>query len=141
MRIFSYPKLLQTSSLCVRSPLRRGSRAETSTPVRTTYQPPSDAPPASEGSERANVLALRVGIFQYNNVLVPTVRRVARMGRHLASIGTTYRQVALRRLRGICRGETSRVQFRRLDASQESPCTGALQYIIIIIMVHQAASH
>jgi hypothetical protein len=57
-RILSYPKLLQTSLLRVRSPLRRGSRAETSTPVRTTYQPPSDAPPGSEGSERANVLAL-----------------------------------------------------------------------------------
>jgi hypothetical protein len=49
------------------------------------------SPPASEGSERANVLALRVGIFQYNNVLVPTVRRVARMRRHLTSICITYR--------------------------------------------------
>jgi hypothetical protein len=32
------------------------------------------SPPASEGSERANVLALRMGIFQYNNVLVPLRR-------------------------------------------------------------------
>ena len=88
-----------------------------------------------------NILTLGVGIFQYNNVLVPTVKRVARMRRHLASMGTTYRQVALRRLRGICRGETSRVQFRRLDASQESPCTKALQYMIIIIIVHQTVSH
>jgi hypothetical protein len=31
------------------------------------------------------------GIFQYNNVLVPMVRRVARMRRHLASIRITYR--------------------------------------------------
>jgi len=29
----------------VRSPLRRGSRAEARTPARTTYQPPSDARP------------------------------------------------------------------------------------------------
>ena len=59
----------------------------------TYYVPAAQrrSPPASEGSERANVLALRVGIFQYNNVLVPTVRRVARMRRHLASIRTTYR--------------------------------------------------
>jgi len=49
------------------------------------------SPPASEGSERANVLALHVGIFQYNSVLVPTVRRVARMRRHLTSIRITYR--------------------------------------------------
>jgi hypothetical protein len=40
-------------------------------------------PPRVRGSGRTNVLALRVGIFQYNNVLVPTVRRVARMRRHL----------------------------------------------------------
>ena len=33
------------------------------------------SPPPSEGSEGANVLALRVGIFQYNNVLVLRVRR------------------------------------------------------------------
>ena len=99
------------------------------------------SPPASEGSERANVLALRVGIFQYNNVLVPTVRRVARMRRHLASIRITYRY---RQLYDVyeesAEGETSRVQFRRLDASQESPCTGGLQYLIIIIPVHQTAS-
>jgi hypothetical protein len=59
----------------------------------TYYVPAAQqrSPPASEGSERANVLALRVGIFQYNNVLVPTVRRVARMRRHLASMRTTYR--------------------------------------------------
>jgi hypothetical protein len=59
----------------------------------STYYVPSAqrrSPPASEGSERANVLALRVGIFQYNNVLVPTVRRVARMRRHLTSIHITY---------------------------------------------------
>jgi hypothetical protein len=57
----------------------------------TYYAPAAQRrPPASEGSERANVLALHVGIFQYNNVLVPTVRRVARMRRHLASIRTTY---------------------------------------------------
>ena len=141
MRIFSYPKLLQTSSLRIRSPLSRGSRAETRTPVRTMYQPPSDVPPASEGSERANVLALRVGIFQYNNVLVPTVRRVARMRRHLTSIHIMYQYRELYDVyEESAEGETSRVQFRRLDASQESPCTGALQYIIIIIMVHQTAS-
>jgi hypothetical protein len=110
----------------------------------STYYVPATQrrpPPASEGSERANVLALRVGIFQYNNVLVPTVRRVARMRRHLASIGTTYRY---RQLYDVyeesAEDETSRVQFRRLDASQESPCTGVLQYIIIIISVHQTAS-
>jgi len=72
----------------------------------STYYVPATqrrSPPASEGSERANVLALQVGIFQYNNALVPTVRRVARMRRHLASIGTMYRHRSLRRLRGICR--------------------------------------
>jgi len=49
------------------------------------------SPPRVRGSGRTNVLALRVGIFQYNNVLVPTVRRVARMRRHLTSIHITYR--------------------------------------------------
>jgi hypothetical protein len=43
------------------------------------------------GSGRTNVLALRVGIFQYNDVLFPTVRKVARMRRHLTSIRITYR--------------------------------------------------
>jgi hypothetical protein len=109
----------------------------------TYYVPAAQrrSPPASEGSERANVLALRVGIFQYNNVLVPTVRRVARMRRHLTSIRITYRY---RQLYDVyeesAEGETSRVQFRRLDASQESPCTGGLQYLITIIPVHQTAS-
>jgi hypothetical protein len=99
------------------------------------------SPTASEGSERANVLTLRVCIFQYNNVLVPTVRRVARMRRHLASIRTTYRYRQLYDVyRESAEGETSRMQFRRLDASQESPCTRGLQYIIIIIPVHQTAS-
>jgi hypothetical protein len=125
----------------VRSPLRRGSRAETRTPARTTSSCPVTLTPDSEGSERANVLALRVGIFQYNNVLVPRVRRVARMRRHLTSIRITYRY---RQLYDVyeesAEGEPSRVQFRRLDASQESPCTGDLQYLIIIIPVHQTAS-
>jgi len=99
------------------------------------------SPPAREGSERANVLALFVGIFQYNNVLVPTVRRAARMRRHLASIHITYRYRQLYDVYGeSAEGETSHVQFRRLDTSQESPCTGGLQYIIIIIPVHQTTS-
>ena len=80
------------------------------------------SPPVSEGSERANVLALRVGIFQYNNVLVPTVRRVARMRRHPISIRITYRYRELYDVyEKSAEGEPSRVQFRRLDASQESP--------------------
>jgi hypothetical protein len=111
--------------------------------VSTYYVPAAQrrSPPASEGSERANVLALCVGIFQYNNVLVPTVRRVARMRRHLASIRITYRYTQLYDVyEESAEGEPSRVQFKRLDASQESPCTGGLQYLIIIIPVHQTAS-
>ncbi|MFN9982372.1 MAG: hypothetical protein ACK53Y_20765 [bacterium] len=46
-RISSYPKLLQTSSLRIRSPLSRGFQAETRTLASTTYQPPSYARPAS----------------------------------------------------------------------------------------------
>jgi len=49
------------------------------------------SPPRVRGSGRTNVLALCVGIFQYNNVLVSMVRRVARMRRHLTSIRITYR--------------------------------------------------
>jgi hypothetical protein len=49
------------------------------------------SPPRVRDSGRTNVLALHVGIFQYNNVLVPMVRRVARMRRHLISIRITYR--------------------------------------------------
>jgi hypothetical protein len=83
--------------------------------------------PASEGSERANVLALRMGIFQYNNVLVPMVRRVARMRRHLTSIRITYRYRELYDVyEESAEGEPSHVQFRRLDASQVSPRTGSL---------------
>jgi hypothetical protein len=81
--------------------------------------------PASEGSERANALVLCVGVFQYNNVLVPTVRRVARMRRHLTSIRITYRYRGLYDIyEKSAEGEPSRVQFRRLDASQTSPSTG-----------------
>jgi hypothetical protein len=99
------------------------------------------SPPASEGSERANVLALRVGIFQYNNVLVPTVRRVARMRRHLTSIHITYQYRELYDVyEESAEGEPSHVQFRRLDTSQVSPCTGSLQHFIIIIPMHQTAS-
>jgi hypothetical protein len=99
------------------------------------------SPPASEGSERANVLALRAGIFQYNNVLVPMVRRVARMRRHLTSIHITYRYRELYDVyEESAEGEPSRVQFRRLGASQVSPCTGSLQHLIIIIPIHQTAS-
>jgi hypothetical protein len=65
-----------------------------------------------------------VGIFQYNNVLVPTVRRVARMRRHLTSIHITYRH---RELYVVYRKSAERkpnlMQFRRLDASQQLPCT------------------
>jgi hypothetical protein len=77
-RISSYPKLLQTSSLRIHSPLSRGSRAETMTLTSTTYQPPSYTHPArgAEGaSTRVVLLQLRLGIraptqgiFQYNNV-------------------------------------------------------------------------
>jgi len=84
------------------------------------------SPPASEGSGRANVLVLHVGIFQYNNVLVPTVRRVARMRRHLTSIRITYQYRELYdAYEKSAGGEPSHVQFRRLDASQASPCTGS----------------
>jgi hypothetical protein len=84
------------------------------------------SPPPSEGSERANVLALRVGIFQYNNVLVPTVRRVARMRRHLTSIRITYRYRELYVVyRKSAECKPNRVQFRRLDASQQFPCTSS----------------
>ena len=112
----------------VRSPLRRGSQAEMRTPARTMYQPSGYAcPQPVRGSERANVLVLRVGIFQYNNVLVPTVRRVARMRRHLTSIRITYRYRELYDVyEESAEGEPSHVQFRRLDASQESSCTGSL---------------
>ncbi len=83
------------------------------------------SPPASEGSERANVLALRVGIFQYNNELVSMVRRVARMRRHLTSICIMcqYREL-YDAYEKSAEGEPSRMQFRRLDASQASPSTG-----------------
>jgi hypothetical protein len=59
------------------------------------------SPPASEGSERANVLALRVGIFQYNNVLVPTVRRVARMRRHVSRTDTGSSTTSTRNLQKV----------------------------------------
>jgi hypothetical protein len=82
-----------------------------------------------------------MGIFQYNNVLVPTLRRVVIMRRHLASIRITYRYSQLYDVyEESAEGETSRMQFRWLDASQESPCTGDLQYLIIIIPVHQTTS-
>jgi hypothetical protein len=84
------------------------------------------SPPPSEGSERENVLVLRVGVFQYNNVLVPTVRRVARMRRHLISIRITYRHrelyIVYRKSAGR---KPNRVQLRQLDASQQFPCTGS----------------
>jgi hypothetical protein len=99
------------------------------------------SPPTSEGSERATVLALRVGIFQYNNVLVPMVRRVARMRRHLTSIYITYRYRELYNIyEKSAEDKPSRVQFRRLDASQTSPSTGRQSYLIIIIPMHQTAS-
>jgi hypothetical protein len=80
------------------------------------------SPPPSEGSERANVHALRVGVFQYNNVLVPTVRRVARMRRHLTSIRITYRYRELYIIyRKSAEFKPNRMQFRRLDASQQLP--------------------
>jgi hypothetical protein len=84
------------------------------------------SPPPSEGSEGANVLTLRVGIFQYNNVLVPTVRRVARMRRRLTSICTTYQYRELYLVyRKSAECKPNRVQFRRLDASQQFPCTSS----------------
>jgi hypothetical protein len=56
------------------------------------------------GPERANVLTLRRGTFQYNNVLVQTVRKEVRIEK--ASLQHTYQllvhipiQKALRRLR------------------------------------------
>ena len=116
-----------TIRMYVRSPLRRGSRAETRTPAHTMYQPSGYAcPQPVRGSERANVLALRMGIFQYNNVLVPTVRRVARMRRHLTSIRITYRYRELYDAYEKSAGdEPSRVQFRWLDASYSFSCTGS----------------
>jgi hypothetical protein len=84
------------------------------------------SPPASEGSEGANVLVLCMGIFQYNNVLVPTVRRVARMRRHLTSIRITYRYRELYVIyRKSAERKPNRVQFRWLDASQQFPCTSS----------------
>jgi hypothetical protein len=84
------------------------------------------SPPPSEGSDGANVLTLGVGIFQYNNVLVPTVRRVARMRRHLTSIRITYRYRELYVVyRKSVERKPNRMQFRRLDASQQLPCTGS----------------
>ena len=79
-RILSYPKLLQTSSLRIHSPLSRGSQAETLTLTSTTYQPLSYAYPDERGAEGAStrVVLLQIclgiraptqGIFQYNNVL------------------------------------------------------------------------
>jgi len=84
------------------------------------------SPPHSEGSEGANVLVLQVGIFQYNNVLVPMVRRVARMRRHLTSIRITYRYRELYVVyRKSAERKPNRMQFRRLDASQQFPCTSS----------------
>jgi hypothetical protein len=130
-----------TVRMYVRSPSGGGlgRRRERQPVLRTSH--PATLTPASEGSERANVLALHMGIFQYNNVLVPTVRRVARMRRHLTSIRIMYQHRELYDVyEESAEGEPSHVQFRRLVASQVSPCTGSLQNLIIIIPIHQTAS-
>ena len=126
--------------MCVRPSGGGLGRRREHQPVLHTSRP-ATLTPASEGSERANVLVLCVGIFQYNNVLVPTVRRVARMRRHLTGIRITYRYRELYDFyEKSAEGEPGHVQFRRLDASQVSPCTGSLQHLIIIIPIHQTAS-
>jgi hypothetical protein len=99
------------------------------------------SPPPSEGSERANALVLRVGIFQYNNILVPTGRRVARMRRHLTSIHITYRYRELYVIymkSAECR--PNHVQFRRLDASQQLPCTAGSRKAVTCIFRNCARS-
>ena len=132
-RIFSYPKLLQTSSLRIRSPLRRGlGRRRERQYVLRTSRPATLAQQvrgAEGGSTRVVLLQLCLGIraptqgiFQYNNVLGSPMFAFSRhnyyVQKKLRSTRTPEEQhaspdrgqygctpVLLRRLQEICRIE------------------------------------